>query len=163
MVWIPLLKHPDKLDKPTTAKVNTISSHGEKTNKDENIGCNESGISNQPIDLQSMESPTIALDASTVTPFESVPNLSDVTLKKDSLLSLSNCNKDRKVKITELMTKEQLHTVEEYYTIDMNVVDKKRVQSQIIVRKEAGLLECNICSSKYYRRDKCEVCFLKTL
>ena len=59
-------------------------------------------------------------------------------------------------KISELMTSEQKEIIENYYRVDMSVVNEIKVANnmKIYARNE---IECTICNQKYNRMDKCQV------
>ncbi|EZA50542.1 hypothetical protein X777_10735 [Ooceraea biroi] len=156
MVWIPssnLPAHePDRFEQGASKE-----SLLEKADEREDLESNEADVPNDP------KSSMTVLDLPEVTPSESDPNLSGVVNQQNAITNpslvspSSSCNNnDRKPRITELMTKEQKQMIEQYYKIDMSIVDKEKVQSHMTVREKANI-ECNICSFKYSRRDKCEV------
>lgn len=59
-------------------------------------------------------------------------------------------------KISELMSKEDKEKIEEYYKIDMSVINNKKVQENIILI-DSKRVECKICNKQYPRLDKCQV------
>ena len=73
-------------------------------------------------------------------------------------VEISRLSESKYSKISELMTKEQKQAIENYYRVDMSVVDEIKVADnmKIYSRNE---IECKICKKKYNRMDKCQVIF----
>ncbi|RLU17474.1 hypothetical protein DMN91_009709 [Ooceraea biroi] len=133
MVWIPssnLPAHePDRFEQGASKE-----SLLEKADEREDLESNEADVPNDP------KSSMTVLDLPEVTPSESDPNLSGVVNQQNAITNpslvspSSSCNNnDRKPRITELMTKEQKQMIEQYYKIDMSIVDKEKVQSHMTV------------------------------
>jgi len=159
MVWIPSLNLPmiNELDKPEQhAIVDKISLLSESVNKRKDLE-----KSNEPGKPNDIKSSAIVPDLTEIAP-ESNANLSNVANEENVINNSNNSlskdfnRQERQPRITELITKEQKETIEQYYKVDLSIVDKKEVEKNMTIREKTDI-RCNICSSKYSRRDKCEV------
>jgi hypothetical protein len=160
MVWIPSLNLPmiNESDKSEQhAVVDKISLFGESVN--ERTDLEKYNESSKPNDIKSS---AIVLDLTEIAPLESNANLSSVANEENAISNSNNCllkdfsRQERQPRITELITKEQKETIEQYYKVDLSIVDKKEVERNMTIREKTDI-RCNICFSKYSRRDKCEV------
>ncbi|XP_033226227.1 triadin-like [Belonocnema kinseyi] len=71
-------------------------------------------------------------------------------------VEISRLSDSKYSKISELMTNEQKETIENFYRVDMSVVDEIKVANNITIHSR-NEIECKICKQKYNRMDKCQV------